>query len=103
VRTLKNNVGRFTSAALILVILGAWFTRPSLATTFGLIILIGTLSAFLTNGRYALRRVLGVIPTLLFVSFLVFSLVAALPGDPAINILGHARRRYADQRRAWFG
>ena len=56
--------------------------------TFGLVVLVGTIGAAITNGRYAIRRVLGVIPVLLVVSFIVFSLMATLPGDPAINILG---------------
>ncbi len=74
--------------AIAAIIIWAWFARPPVSWTFGLIALVGTLAAFLTNGRYAIRRILGVIPIMLVVSFIVFSLMASLPGDPAINILG---------------
>ncbi|MGH1492221.1 MAG: ABC transporter permease [Acidimicrobiales bacterium] len=69
-------------------ILWAFVERPPISWTFALIVLVGTAAAFLTNGRYAVRRVLGIVPIMLVVSFVVFSLMASLPGDPAINILG---------------
>jgi peptide/nickel transport system permease protein len=37
---------------------------------------------------YALRRVLGLLPVLFGISFLVFMLLRLIPGDPAIAILG---------------
>jgi peptide/nickel transport system permease protein len=73
---------------MVLVVLWAWFLRPQVRWIFIAVLLVGTAAAFLTNGRYAIRRILGVIPILLVVSFIVFSLMATLPGDPAINILG---------------
>ena len=39
-------------------------------------------------GTYILRRVLMVIPTLLFVSCLSFALIRLIPGDPAMIMLG---------------
>lgn len=75
---------------LALVVAWAFIEGAPITWTFALVVVLGTGAAFLTNGRYALRRVLGVIPILLVVSFVVFSLMASLPGDPAINILGPA-------------
>jgi len=80
------------------VVVWAWFARPPVSWTFALIFLIGTTAAFLTNGRYALQRILGIIPILLVVSFIVFTLMATLPGDPAINILGPAATPDAVER-----
>ncbi|MCP3987712.1 MAG: ABC transporter permease [Actinomycetia bacterium] len=87
-RTLRQRPGPFAVLAILVVIIWAWFARPPVSWTFGLVIAIGTTAAFLTNGRYALRRILGIIPILIVVSFIVFTLMATLPGDPAINILG---------------
>lgn len=39
-------------------------------------------------GRYILRRVLGLIPLLLLITFIVFSLTLIIPGDPARTIAG---------------
>jgi len=82
----------------VAVVVWAWFARPSFFVTFGLVFLVGTVAAFLTNGRYALQRILGIIPILLVVSFIVFTLMATLPGDPAINILGPAATPDAVER-----
>jgi peptide/nickel transport system permease protein len=87
-RSLRERPSRFAVVATLAVIVWAWFARPPVSWTFALLVIIGTFAAFLTNGRYAVRRILGVIPILLVVSFVVFSLMASLPGDPAINILG---------------
>lgn len=87
-RSLREQPSRFAVVAIVAVLLWAWFTRPPVSWTFGLLVLVGTVAAFLTNGRYAVRRILGIIPIMLVVSFVVFSLMATLPGDPAINILG---------------
>ena len=87
-RSLRERPSRFAVVAIVAVIVWAWFTRPPVSWTFALLVMIGTIAAFLTNGHYAVRRILGVIPILLAVSFVVFSLMATLPGDPAINILG---------------
>ncbi len=84
----RRRPGLFTVPVLVAIIAWAWITRPPFSWTFGLVVAAGTTSAFLTNGRYAIRRILGIIPILLVVSFIVFSLMASLPGDPAINILG---------------
>jgi peptide/nickel transport system permease protein len=40
---------------------------------------------------YAVRRLLGAIPTLLFVSFVTFALVRLAPGDPVLIVLGGKR------------
>ena len=37
-------------------------------------------------GQYILRRVLTAIPTLLFISFFIFALLALSPGDPTGNL-----------------
>ena len=87
---LRERPGQFAAIAIVLIIVWAWFARPPVSWTFALIVLVGTTAAFLANGRYAIRRVLGIIPIMLVVSFIVFSLMATLPGDPAINILGPA-------------
>ena len=39
-------------------------------------------------GRYIIRRILFLIPTLLLVSFLVYAIISAAPGDPAQLALG---------------
>ena len=39
-------------------------------------------------GAYIARRLLGLIPLLLLISFAVFALVLAVPGDPARTIAG---------------
>ena len=39
-------------------------------------------------GRYIFRRILFLIPTLLLVSFLVYAIISAAPGDPAQLALG---------------
>lgn len=87
---LRERPGPFAAAAIVAAVVWAWFARPPVFTTLALLMVIGTIAAFLTNGRYALRRILGIVPILLIVSFVVFSLMASLPGDPAINILGPA-------------
>ncbi|MBR6977324.1 MAG: ABC transporter permease [Lachnospiraceae bacterium] len=38
--------------------------------------------------RYTLKRVLIMIPTLIIVSWVIFLVVTAMPGDPAITVLG---------------
>jgi peptide/nickel transport system permease protein len=45
-------------------------------------------------GRYVARRLLAALPTLLALSFLIFALVSAAPGDPAEEL---ARRRAASE------
>ncbi|MGR3638580.1 ABC transporter permease, partial [Alterinioella nitratireducens] len=39
-------------------------------------------------GRYILRRLLSAIPVLLGISVIVFAIMALIPGDPALAILG---------------
>ena len=89
-RLIKDHLGRAVTGALMLTILWAWFFRPPFSWTFGIFVVIGIAGAGIADGRYAVRRILGVIPVLLLVSFVVFALMASLPGDPAINILGAA-------------
>ncbi len=87
-RKLRERPSRLAVPALIIVVLWAWFARPQIRWIFIAVLMVGTAAAFMTNGRYALRRIMGVVPIMLVVSFLVFGLMASLPGDPAINILG---------------
>src|SRR6185503_17197771 len=42
-------------------------------------------------GRFLLRRLAQVVPTLFFVSVLIFGLQQLLPGDPAIALAGEER------------
>src|SRR3954471_8815893 len=42
-------------------------------------------------GRFLLARVAAIIPTLFFVSVLIFGLQQLLPGDPAIAMAGEER------------
>lgn len=86
--SLRAKPGRFAAIGILAIIVAAWFLRPPVSWTFGGIVSVGTIAAFLTNGRYALRRIAGVVPILLIVSLIVFGLMQSLPGDPAINILG---------------
>ncbi|MDG2111927.1 MAG: hypothetical protein P8N02_04855, partial [Actinomycetota bacterium] len=87
---IRDNLGRAVVTAMIASILWAWFFRPPFSWTFGIWVLIGVVGAGLADGKYAARRLMGVIPVLLVVSFIVFALMASLPGDPAVNILGPA-------------
>ena len=54
---------------------------------------------------YALRRLLGAIPTLLFVSFVTFGLIRLAPGDPVLIVLGGKRisPELIEQLREQFG
>src|SRR5919112_5138736 len=54
---------------------------------------------------YVRRRVLGLIPVLLFVSFVTFNLVRLAPGDPVTIVLGGRRvdPATADALRVQFG
>jgi hypothetical protein len=88
VKFLKRNIGRIVLTGLVLVILFAWFARPPFSWTFGLLILVGAFGALVTDANYAARRIFSLIPVLLIVSFVVFSLMSSLPGDPALTILG---------------
>ncbi len=90
VQTIRDNVGRLAVVTILATIAFAWVWRPPTSWTFGLIAAVGVTAALLTDFRYTAQRLIGVIPVLLVVSFLVFSLLASLPGDPAINILGPA-------------
>ncbi len=94
----NESPGAIVVAGVILVIVWAFVEGPPVTWSFALVVILGTGAAFLTNGRYAIRRILGVIPILLVVSFVVFSLMASLPGDPAINILGPAATPDAVER-----
>jgi len=86
----RDNIGRVVVTLLGAVIIYAWFARPPVSWTFGLVVLVGCFGALITDGKYAMRRIAAVIPILLGVSFVVFALMNSLPGDPAINILGPA-------------
>ena len=86
----RDQLGRIVAVALIATVVWAWFFRPPFSWTFGVLVAIGTAGAVVADGRYAFRRIVSVIPILVGVSFVVFALMASLPGDPAINILGPA-------------
>ena len=89
-QAVRDQLGRIVIVALVATIAWAWFWRPPFSWTFGVLVVIGTVGAAVADGRYALRRIAGVVPVLVGVSFVVFALMASLPGDPAINILGPA-------------
>src|SRR6266498_2081546 len=42
-------------------------------------------------GRFLLRRLAQIVPTLIFVSMLIFGLQQLLPGDPALVLAGEER------------
>ncbi|MDH4366262.1 MAG: ABC transporter permease [Acidimicrobiia bacterium] len=88
VRKVMERPSRIAVPLLILIVLWGFVAGPRIRWIFAAVLIVGTAAAFLTNGRYALRRIMGVVPIMLVVSFLVFGLMASLPGDPAINILG---------------
>lgn len=94
----NESPGPIVLAGLVLVVVWAFIEGSPVTWSFALVLFLGTGAAFLANGRYAIRRILGVIPILLVVSFVVFSLMASLPGDPAINILGPAATPDAVER-----
>src|SRR5881409_3838957 len=39
---------------------------------------------------YILKRVLGIVPTILMITFLVFVMMRSVPGDPVVALLGDA-------------
>jgi peptide/nickel transport system permease protein len=39
---------------------------------------------------YILRRVLGIVPTVLMITFVVFVMMRSVPGDPVVSLLGDA-------------
>jgi len=52
---------------------------------------------------YLIRRLFGAIPVLLLISFLVFLLIKAAPGDPTLMLLGEdaTAADIADAQRRW--
>lgn len=56
------------------------------------------------TGQYIIRRLLIIIPVLLGVSLIIFTMVRVIPGDPAIILAGpHANKEQVDQIRAQLG
>src|SRR5215475_6559973 len=51
--------------------------------------------------QFIARRLVAMVPLLILVSILAFSLILLLPGDPAVAILGEERAN-ADNRSAYF-
>jgi peptide/nickel transport system permease protein len=47
---------------------------------------------------YILRRVLGIIPTVLMITFVVFVMMRSVPGDPVVSLLGDAYTEEDAQR-----
>src|SRR5437773_8409037 len=39
---------------------------------------------------YVLRRLLGIVPTVLMITFVVFVMMRSVPGDPVVALLGDA-------------
>ena len=39
---------------------------------------------------YILRRLLGIVPTVLMITFVVFVMMRSVPGDPVVSLLGDA-------------
>lgn len=89
-QALRDRLGSLVVLALAATVAWAWFWRPPFSWTFGVLVAIGVVGAVIVDGRFAARRIASVIPVLVGVSFVVFALMASLPGDPAINILGPA-------------
>jgi len=56
------------------------------------------------TGQYIIRRLLIMIPVLLGVSLIIFTMVRVIPGDPAIILAGpHANKEQVDQIRTQLG
>ena len=50
------------------------------------------------TGQYIIRRLLIMIPVLLGISLIIFTIVRVIPGDPAIVLAGpHATKDVVDQ------
>ena len=55
-------------------------------------------------GRYIIRRLISVLPTLLGVAFVIFMFQRLIPGDPAVAMLGeHATQENVERIREQFG
>ncbi len=55
-------------------------------------------------GRYIIRRLISVLPTLIGVTFVIFMFQRLIPGDPAIAMLGeHATQENVERIREQFG
>ncbi len=55
-------------------------------------------------GRYIIRRLISVLPTLLGVAFVIFMFQRLIPGDPAVAMLGeHASQENVERIREQFG
>jgi peptide/nickel transport system permease protein len=73
---------------VVVLLIAAWKFGLPMGLTFLACVAIGTLAAARSNGSYVWRKVLGLLPILIAVTFFTFCLTSLLPGDPAINILG---------------
>ena len=49
---------------------------------------------------YILRRLLQLIPTLIAISLLIFTVMRLIPGDPILGLLGDA---YDEENAAYYG
>lgn len=85
---IKEHVGALAAAVIVALLLGAWVFGLPMGLTFLVCLALGTIAAARTNGTYVWRKVIGLIPILLAVTFFSFYLTSLLPGDPAFNILG---------------
>lgn len=55
-------------------------------------------------GRYIIRRLISVLPTLIGVTFVIFMFQRLIPGDPAVAMLGeHATQENVERIREQFG
>ena len=86
--SLKSHVGLVAlGALLVILVISVMFSLPVMLTLL-LMLVVGVVAAAQANGSYVWRKLLGLIPILLAVTFTTFLLTSLLPGDPAVNILG---------------
>jgi len=55
-------------------------------------------------GKYIIRRLISILPTLIGVTFVIFMFQRLIPGDPAVAMLGeHATQENVERIREQFG
>jgi peptide/nickel transport system permease protein len=84
----RAHIGIIFAVAAAIVIIGSWILRPAMIVTFGLLFVVGIVAATIATGPRVLFKVLALIPVLFLISLFSFYLVSALPGDPAVQMLG---------------
>ncbi len=84
----RERIGLVTVAGIVAVIVWAWFARPPMSWTFGLLLLVGVVTSTIANGTHVLKRLAGLVPVLFTIALFTFMILNALPGDLAVQLLG---------------